>query len=109
MDGAAGLLTQGGWLQEYQSSLAKQLEVCLARQVQLHNVKRLGPLQALMTDDLAASSAQQSALNPRLMGLGTLPWPHSSQHSLDSQVSRTQLSQAALDKANFFKVQQQAA
>lgn len=79
--------------------------MCLARQVQLHNARRLGPLQALMPDEVAANAAQQTGLNPRLLGFGSMPWPHPSQHSLDSQVSRTQLSQAALDKANFLKVQ----
>ncbi len=91
--------------QESQSSLAKQLEVCLARQVQLHNAKRHGPLQALVTDELAGNPAMNPAVNPRgQFPFGAIPWPHPSQHSLDSQVSRTQLTQAAIDRADFFKV-----
>ncbi|CAL8468110.1 g7649 [Coccomyxa elongata] len=88
-------------LQEGFSTLGRQLEMCLARQVQLHNVKRNAPATAFLTEDPASGAP---VLNPRLTGFGPVPWPHAAQHSLDSQVSRTQLAQLAVDRADFFKV-----
>lgn len=56
-----------------------------------------------MSDEqMAASTAAAAGGAPPRFG-GT-PWPHASQHSLDSQVSRMQLAQAALEKADMFKV-----
>ena len=81
--------------------LGRQLEMCLARQVQLQNVKRNAPATAFLTEDPASGAP---VLNPRLTGFGPVPWPHAAQHSLDSQVSRTQLSQLAVDRADYFKV-----
>ncbi len=81
--------------------LGRQLEMCLARQVQLQNVKRNAPATAFLTEDPALGAP---VLNPRLTGFGPVPWPHAAQHSLDSQVSRTQLSQLAVDRADYFKV-----
>ncbi|BDA42199.1 hypothetical protein COCOBI_03-0860 [Coccomyxa sp. Obi] len=81
--------------------LGRQLEMCLARQVQLHNVKRNAPATAFLTEDPASGAP---VLNPRLTGFGPVPWPHAAQHSLDSQVSRTQLAQLAVDRADYFKV-----
>jgi hypothetical protein len=77
-----------------QSSLGRQLEICLARQMHLDNLRRHGPLQALVGDKAIAGMQPPARL----------PWPHPSQHSLDSQVSRTQLAQAAMDQADFFRV-----
>ena len=60
-------------------------------------------LQVLMSDEqMAASAAAAAAGAPQLFGGG--PRPHALQHSLDSQVSRMQLAQAALEKADMFKV-----
>lgn len=90
------------WMQEGMlSSLGRQLEVCLARQVQLQNAKRNAPTAAFVTED---PSSGVPVINPRMTGFGPLPWPHASQHSLDSQVSRTQLAQRVVDRADFFKV-----
>ena len=84
------------------SPLGRQLEVCLARQVQLQNAKRNAPTAAFVTED---PSSGVPVINPRMSGFGPIPWPHASQHSLDSQVSRTQLAQRVVDRADFFKVQ----
>lgn len=60
-------------------------------------------LQVLMSDEqMAASAAAAAAGSPQRFG--GAPWPHASQRSLDSQVSRMQLAQAALEKADMFKV-----
>lgn len=90
-------------LQESMSPLGRQLEMCLARQVQVQNAKRHGPLQVLMSDEqVAAATAAAVGGNPQRFG--AIPWPHASQQSLDSQVSRMQLAQAALAKSEMFKV-----
>ena len=90
-------------VQDSLSPLGRQLEMCLARQVQVQNAKRHGPLQVLMTDKkmVAAAAAAAGGASQRF---GPIPWPHPSQQSLDSQVSRMQLAQAALEKADMFKV-----
>ena len=78
--------------------------MCLARQVQVQNVKRHGPLQVLMSEDqMAAAAAAASGGKPQRFG--QMPWAqqHSGQ-SLDSQLSKIQLAQAALEKADMFKV-----
>ncbi len=90
-------------LQDSMTPLGRQLEMCLARQVQVQNAKRHGPLQVLMSEEqMAAAAAAAAGGNPQRFG--AIPWPHNSQQSLDSQVSRVQLAQAALEKADMFKV-----
>ena len=87
-------------LQDSMTPLGRQLEMCLARQVQVQNAKRHGPLQVLMSEEqMAAAAAAAAGGNPQRFG-----WPHNSQQSLDSQVCRIQLAQAALEKADMFKV-----
>ncbi len=78
--------------------------MCLARQVQVQNVKRHGPLQVLMSEDQMAAAAA-AASGGSQQRFGQMPWAqqHSGQ-SLDSQVSKIQLAQAALEKADMFKV-----
>ena len=56
-----------------------------------------------MSDEQMAASAAAAA-GGAAQRFGGNPWPHASQHSLDSQVSRMQLAQAALEKADMFKV-----
>ena len=78
--------------------------MCLARQVQVQNVKRHGPLQVLMSEDqMAAAAAAASGGKPQRFGQMSWAQQHSGQ-SLDSQLSKIQLAQAALEKADMFKV-----
>ena len=78
--------------------------MCLARQVQVQNVKRHGPLQVLMSEDqMMAAAAAASGGKPQRFGAMAWPPQHSGQ-SLDSQLSKIQLAQAALEKADMFKV-----
>ena len=91
-------------LQDSLTPLGRQLEMCLARQVQVQNVKRHGPLQVLMSEDqMAAAAAAASGGKPQRFG--QMPWAQHSGQSLDSQVSKMQVAQAALEKADMFKVQ----
>lgn len=92
-------------LQDSMTPLGRKLEMCLARQAQVQNVKRHGPLQVLMSEDqMVAAAAAASGGKPQRFGAMAWPPQHSGQ-SLDSQVSKIQLAQAALEKADMFKVQ----
>jgi hypothetical protein len=102
--------------------------MCLARQVQLQAAMRHGPLGSFLQpappagqgdqaqqqqhsgsgNDAASVALLAAARNARRLAIGggvpPVPWPHPSQSSLDSAITRSQLSAAAAERAEHFKV-----
>ena len=118
------MCTHWRMVQDTLSPLGRQLEMCLARQVQLQAAKRHGPLGAFTLTGPACASEEAKA-QPNLLGdagsallaaarnagrlgigggIPSVPWPHPAQNSLDSAITRSNLSAAALERADQFKV-----